>query len=200
MNRMHQVILAGLIVVGLFSAAGSVQADGGSFFGMSPIGQSLKALAQLPPVWEKKLSASDSGDACNSSRFTCVMGGQAVRDNETGLVWEASPDFVNFRPHGSALLSCANRITGGRMGWRLPSLHELSSLVDPSVADSGPRLPVGHPFTNVQAHYYWTATGRSDEPGSAWGVNFREGSVVADGKPAQHLAWCVRSAGPISAY
>ncbi len=177
-----------------------VLADGMPPSWMSPIGQSVKALAQLPPVWDKTLSSSDTGDPCNSARFICVMGQQAVRDNETGLVWEASPDFVNFRPQTSAALSCANRVIGGRMGWRLPSLHELSSLVDPTVADSGPRLPVGHPFTNVQAHYYWTATGRSDEPGNAWGVNFREGTVVSDGKPAQHLAWCVRSAGPVSIY
>lgn len=178
----------------------SALADGGSFLGVSPMSQSLKALAQLPPVWDKKLPAGDTGDSCNSSRFTCVMGGQAVRDNETGLVWEASPDFVNFRPLGSALQHCANRITGGRMGWRLPSFSELSSLVDPNVVDPGPRLPNGHPFANVLPNFYWTATGKSDDVMVAWGINFREGTVVGDGKPSQHLAWCVRSTGPIDSY
>ena len=196
----YRVVFVMCAVTVLFAVPVYVLADGTTFLGMSPIGQSIKALAQLPPVWDKKLSASDSGDPCNSSRFTCVMGGQAVRDNETGLVWEASPDFVNFRPFGSALLSCANRITGGRMGWRLPSLHELSSLVDPSMADPGPRLPLGHPFTNVQVAFYWTASVRSDDQAVAWGVNLREGALVGEGKPSQHLSWCVRGAGPIATY
>ena len=193
------IVWIGALVL-LLSMPMSVVADGPGFFGMSPIGQSLKALAQLPPVWDKRLSANDSGDGCNSNRFTCVMEGQAVRDNETGLVWEKSPDFVNFRPVGSALLSCANRITGGRMGWRLPSVHELSSLIDPVIADPGPRLPVGHPFTNVQVAFYWTATSKSDDSVVAWGVNMREGAIAGDGKLSQHLAWCVRGAGPIESY
>lgn len=192
-------VVACVVSVGLFLPA-SVLADGPSLFGQSPIGQSIKALVQLPPGWDKRLSASDSGDPCKSSRFTCVMGDEAVRDNETGLVWEKAPDFVNFRPWNSALLSCANRITGGRMGWRLPSLHELSSLVDPSIADPGPRLPIGHPFLNVQSNFYWTASAKSDDAAVAWGVNTREGSVVGDGKLSQHLTWCVRSAGPLVIY
>lgn len=184
----------------LFVIPGLVLADGSSFLGMSPLSQSLKVLAQLPPVWDKKLSANDTGDPCRSSRFTCVMGGDAVRDSETGLVWEASPDFVNFRPWGSALQHCANRITGGRMGWRLPSVHELSSLADPLTADPGPRLPIGHPFQNVQSNFYWTGSARTDDAAVAWGVNFREGAVAGDGKASQHLVWCVRGAGVIETY
>jgi hypothetical protein len=177
-----------------------VYADGPDFFGRSPIGQSLKALAQLPPVWDKRLSANDSGDPCNSSRFTCVLGGEAVRDNETGLVWERSPDFVNFRPWRSGVQHCANRITGGRMGWRLPSAHELTSLVDPAIPDPGSRLPVGHPFTNVLSTFYWTSTANASDQATVWGVNLREGGVVADGKSGNNLSWCVRGAGPIDVY
>lgn len=189
-------ILTALCILGIAPTA--VLADGWSSIAAAPV--PLKALAQLPPVWDKRLTANDSGDPCNSSRFTCVMGGQAVRDNETGLVWEKSPDTVNFRPWASALNSCANRITGGRMGWRLPSVHELSSLMDPSIANPGPRLPQSHPFINVQSNFYWAATGRSDDSAVAWGANFLEGTVVGDGKPSAHLSWCVRSAGPLSIY
>jgi hypothetical protein len=199
MNRVRQLALIGLGAAMLVGIPAATQADGMPPW-MSPIGQSIKGLAQLPPTWDKKLPANDTGDSCNSARFTCVMGGQVVRDNETGLVWEASPDFVNFRPWYAALLHCANRITGGRMGWRLPSPHELSSLVDPSVADPGPRLPVGHPFTNVQSAFYWTAAANANDSATVWGVNLREGGLGADNKSSQNLSWCVRGAGPVEAY
>lgn len=169
-------------------------------FGQSSSGASNKSLPQVPPVWDKRLAANDGSEPCNSSRFTCVMGGEAVRDNETGLVWERSPDSVNFRPLGSGLLHCANRITGGRMGWRLPSVHELASLIEPTIADGGPRLPLGHPFLNAQARFYWTATAKSDDSAVAWGINFREGTAVGDSKLSQQLSWCVRGSGPIEAY
>lgn len=198
---MHDLVVRLIPVVLWFLAVPvSGWADGPGFFGASPISQLSKSLAGIPPVWDKRLPANDSGDPCNSSRFTCVMGGEAVRDNETGLVWEKAPDFVNFRPWRSGLQHCANRITGGRMGWRLPSLSELSSLVDPSAADPGPRLPMGHPFLNVQSGVYWSASGRSDDAAVAWGVNFREGTAVGDGKTAQSLSWCVRSAGQMEVY
>jgi hypothetical protein len=44
--------------------------------------------------WDKQLDASngDPATGCNSDRFTCLFGDTVVRDNETGLVWERSPN------------------------------------------------------------------------------------------------------------
>jgi len=80
---------------------------------------------------------------------------QAVLDRETGLVWEQSPETTADVWLG-ARGACAVKNVGGRIGWRLPSLPELSSLVDPSVVPPGPTLPVGHPFDRFR----WTPTGR----------------------------------------
>src|SRR6266513_2461374 len=114
----------------------------------------------LPPTWDKILPADNPGGPCpsNSSRFTCVMGGAAVRDNETGLVWEQSPSTRTFpwsrvdsQPNPPAAVYCNELNVGNRKGWRLPTIQELASLVDQS---QNPSLPAGHPFSNVQWDVY----------------------------------------------
>ena len=49
----------------------------------------------------------------------------------------------------NARFLCAGASIGGRNGWRLPSLHELSSLLDPGQFD--PALSKNHPFKNVSS-------------------------------------------------
>ena len=115
----------------------------------------------------------------------------AVRDNETGLVWEQSPrteteDWPNAR------LGCARKFVGNRLGWRLPSIPELASLLDPSVADPGPTLPAGHPFTGVQPALYWSATTGANDPEYAWVVSFSHGYVASGFKARNRQVWCVR--------
>jgi hypothetical protein len=120
---------------------------------------------------------------------------EAVLDRETGLVWELSPakDTLNWT---GAQEHCLNRATAGRKGWRLPSVHELASLVDPSVAAPGPTLRTGHPFTNVQAARYWGAAPNPQYNAPPWFVFFSNGKIqIADQKTGNAHAWCVRTGG-----
>jgi hypothetical protein len=144
--------------------------------------------------WDKKLPSA--------TRFTILpeFNNEAVRDNETGLVWERSPATTLFT-WLDATRSCSNKNVAGRKGWRLPSMPELASLVDPTVPPMGPTLPAGHPFTNVQSQHYWTATSafQTTVPNPVWFVNFIDGIVtVTDKTSLSALAWCVR--GPMNAY
>ena len=115
----------------------------------------------------------------------------AVLDKETGLVWERAP-FTTTYSWAAARLACTARTTGGRKGWRLPSIPELASVIDPSVASSGPTLPVGHPFLTVQSAYYWSATTTAEFPTIAWNVDFFNGNVGNTHKTLANHAWCVR--------
>ena len=149
-------------------------------------------LQGLPQSWDKKMPSA--------SRFAVLtdFGNAAVRDNETGLVWEQSPDTKTQNWSG-ARFQCTSRTIGGRKGWRLPSVHELASLVDPSVSP-GPTLPAGHPFSNVQAAHYWSATSFAGKPSHAWNVGFIMGMVHDIKTTDSHNVWCVRGGNNADAY
>jgi hypothetical protein len=153
----------------------------------------MRSLDELLSSWNVRLPADDGADACTSSRFECVFDDNAVLDHETGLVWER---FVQTSPNpfGNAQTFCFGTVNG-RMGWRLPTTAELTSLIDINAAEA-PNLPSGHPFQNVSpTDPYWTSTLIID-PGS--GDRLRElvwfdGSLGAGhetGDTARY--WCVR--------
>lgn len=114
-----------------------------------------------------------------------------VLDKETGLVWQknVSSDIVTWE---AAQIYCNNLSLGGRMGWRLPTVQELASLVDKT--QSYPALPSGHPFTNVTPYaVYWSATTYADYTINAWCVGMPNGLVGSYSKPGAPVSvWCVR--------
>ncbi len=143
----------------------------------------MKTLDQIPPTWDQIIpNAAD--------RFKLVMGGAAVLDKETGLVWEKSPDTTN-QLWASAIFGCAQKIVGGRKGWRLPTIQELASLVAPGAVN--PALPTGHSFTNVQSSAYWSATTYASNTSAAWYVDFSGGYMDGTAKTTNSVyVWCVR--------
>jgi len=150
------------------------------------------AAAEVLSTWDTVIAGTP--------RFRLLPGfaNAAAVDRETGLVWERSPDSVP-RTWLSAHRFCNDRSVGAgnRLGWRLPTLQELASLVDPTVA-ARPALPTGHPFTNVQADFYWSATTFGENPANVWGVSFVDGPLTDPGarftgKTATFYTWCVRT-------
>jgi len=132
----------------------------------------------------------------SSSRFTVLpsFNNQAVRDNNTGLVWEQTPD-TNTRPWANTTDYCLNKTIGGARGWRLPSVAELASLIDPSLTVP-PFVPTSI-FSGIQSPDYWSATSVADNTlAIAWTVNFFNGDVGFSSKSAPSHAWCVR--GPMN--
>lgn len=150
------------------------------------------------PSWDQKLT---------TNRFVILANwnSEAVLDRETGLVWERAPDST-FIEWGRAVFRCLNLAEGGRMGWRLPQVHELLSLVDLSV-QTYPVLPAGHPFTVPDASPvtgFWAATTVSDSTDRAHVVSLNPvvsallGRAPTIGKESAGRTWCVR--GGIGAF
>jgi hypothetical protein len=140
-----------------------------------------------------------------SARFTVLteLGSAAVRDNNTGLVWEQSPSTImpgmllGTTTWSAARTQCLEKNVGGTRGWRLPSVVELASLIDPSLGK--PFLPVGV-FKDVQLFPYWSATTNADQLVSTnvskLTVSFDDGTVSSTAKGNTSYFWCVR--GPMS--
>jgi len=155
-----------------------------------------------PPVPDKSkvLPANDGGpDGCDSSRFKCVMGGEAVRDKQTGLIWARDTEILETAvPWQEAMDLCQNIEIGGQKGWRLPTRDELITLLDTS--QSRPALPEGHPFTKMrEIQYggrgeidYWTSTEYESNSNNAWEVHLCVGRVIDKLKIFDSKVWPVQ--------
>ena len=143
----------------------------------------LAAAAPIP-TWDQQMNAAGRFVVLNQFR------NEAVLDKETGLVWEQSPSTA-LLSWFNALNNCYQKDVGGRKGWRLPTVEELASLVDPAQINLA--LPSGHPFVNVQPSYYWSATTDAGNINSAMTVHLGVGDVNPGGNKGGTIGgWCVR--------
>ena len=138
----------------------------------------------------------------SASRFTTAFTG-AVLDKNTGLVWEQAPDGTR-RTWFEATRYCVNKPVGavggvgGTRGWRLPSVVELASLIDPSLP--APFVPASaFTISPSDTPFYWSATTLAGNPSSVWDVNFEDGSV-SSGRTSFVHTWCVRGGMNADAY
>jgi hypothetical protein len=177
MNQKLSYTFGFIILVMVAFATSSAEAGGGK-----------KGRYYATPSWDQKLACATP---TNCPRFEVLSdwNNEAVLDLETGLVWERSPSTSAYG-WSSAMNICNVLSIGNRIGWRLPTLQELASLVDPSQLD--PSLPSGHPFNNVQTAVYWSATTLVDDPNVAWVVIIGNGTVTFGLKSFGHFVWCVR--------
>jgi|SRR4051812_4230900 hypothetical protein len=151
------------------------------------------------PSWDQTLPSS--------TRFIVLsnFNSEAVLDRETGLVWERSP-ATSPLTWVAASQVCIQRTTGGRLGWRLPTIQEIGSLFDPN-ASTLPPLPAGHPFLGIPAAQftaYWSATSVDVHPDLAyfarWFIDSHthlpnvqlDVAIPKSDAMVTALGWCVR--------
>ena len=156
--------------------------------------------AQYAPANPHSYTKLDaSGNDLPDSASEWVM----VRDNVTGLIWEVKEDRDGVRnyanPHdadniyywsdslgdGTGTEDFINTLNqeefGGHSDWRLPTLKELSSIVNSSVPNPGPTIDTDY-FPATQSSDYWSSTISASNPSHAWSVYFYRGNVFNYGK------------------
>ena len=103
-----------------------------------------------------------------------------VTDSKTGLTWRRCSEGQSFSAgtctgsastytHEQALAHAKTQT-----GWRMPSVKELSSLVDSSVI--GPAIN-GTAFPATPSYNAWASSPYAGDSGNAWIVYFGDGSV-----------------------
>lgn len=141
-------------------------------------------------------------NAVVNSRFTQGTGVEqdCMIDNLTGLMWskngnlfggknwnEALPAVVAMNNSGSA----PHYNLCGHKDWHLPTVNELSSLVNYSQASPAAWLN-NQEFNSIQSSVYWSSTSDASDTNNAWYVNFRGGDVDVVSKDRDRYVWPVR--------
>jgi hypothetical protein len=136
--------------------------------------------------------------APEGTNYRATPSGNSVIDRVTGLQWQRFPPMT-ATGWADAGADCANLMLDGHHDWRLPTLAELSSLVDFTVifntAHAVPTLNASA-FPTALPSVVWTSTVYSGDPTWAYTVSFAGGDVIpyaqTIGSP-KVLERCVRS-------
>lgn len=137
--------------------------------------------------WDQRID-----DATKRFVVLSLFGSQAVLDKETQLVWQRQPNVA--RPWYAAMDACLLGRIGGREGWRLPSMSELSSLVGATGT-----LAAGHPFTGIPVNsHFWSSTSSSSTVAFLRSLTNDHGTLGS--KANQLPSLCVRGPGAPDRY
>jgi hypothetical protein len=118
-----------------------------------------------------------------------------VLDNKTGLTWQQAVPSGKYTwgsasASGTAQYYCANlSLDGG--GWRLPTMKELTTIVDYSVASPGPTIDA-NAFPSTPASFFWSSNPLVGASGFAWQVDFSYGETGNGNVSAMGAVRCVR--------
>jgi hypothetical protein len=130
------------------------------------------------------------GDSGNTvSQYTVSGDGLTVVDTSTGLTWQReAPDSAYT--WADAQSYCAGLTLDGS-GWTLPTLTQLQSIVDTTVA--APPTINQTAFPKTVTAPFWTSTALAGSfSGSAWEVNFSNGSSYHFAVSVEYQVRCVR--------
>ena len=182
---MRRAIRVCLLVVGLILSFSMVDARSSDVVPMK--GQSTS--------WDKKISGA--------TRFKLVLGGQAILDRETGLVWarhflDTENEENNTVNWEDAITKCYQKEVGGRYGWRLPTIVELATLLEKQEMESC-WMPVAiRNLTDSACGSFWSCTPSLYQSDEAWYISFVHTEAFDSiwphtaKKDTKKYSWCVR--------
>ena len=117
--------------------------------------------------------------------LTLADGESAFRVKEAKLTFTGTEDLT-LRNWAAAGFHCENLTYGGKSDWRLPTLKELTLLVDYSKSAPASRSALG-----MNSSFYWSSTADADDDEKVWNVRFGDGYGIPNSKSANNRVRCV---------
>ncbi len=124
--------------------------------------------------------------------FSAVMAETTiVKDPKTNLMWEDTPHVKEAKVRQPrAVKYCSELKIGGFEDWRLPTIHELLTIID--YTRISPATLKEFSYVEKES-FYWTNTLVADEDDEFWGVNFKRGASSKASEYYDRYARCVRN-------
>lgn len=113
---------------------------------------------------------------------------ETVYDARTGLRWQRAPPPTLHSKAEGAIAYCRDLMLDGTMGWRLPTIKELNTLIDETL--TGPAIDRTS-FPDTRSEWYWSSSAYVGLSGYHWAVSFGDGAsyINVSGKG---IARCVK--------
>ena len=125
----------------------------------------------------------------NPNSMNFIKKGDVVIDKDRKLMWQDDKAVINNKmTWPQARRYCKNLNLAGFSDWRLPTIEELSTIIDldrynPAIAKE---------FKNVRSEWYWTNTSCASNRSYAWEFYFKYGYDGNYGKNSNRYVRCVR--------
>lgn len=112
-----------------------------------------------------------------------------VADTRTKLVWQRAVPSMAYSWEDAKAYCSGLGVTLGGVGWRLPTVKELQTIVDDSRWDPAVD-PVAFPGTPSTA--FWSSSPLTGSPSYAWNVYFYTGATYSYDSASPFAVRCVR--------
>jgi len=113
-----------------------------------------------------------------------------IEDPSTKLMWEDTPHVRETKiTQPRAKEYCSELRLGGHTDWRLPTIHELLTIID--YRRVSPAILKAFSYVEDES-FYWTKTHVADEDDAFWGVNFKRGASSKASRYYDRYVRCVR--------
>ncbi len=118
-------------------------------------------------IWEMKTDDNSIHD--KDKTFTWCDTNPATNGGNQGTCGTGTGDAATDTKAYINALNSANY--GGHNDWRMPTVKELSTLVNSSIRFSGPTIDAAW-FPNTVSYEYWSSTASANDSDHAWHVDF----------------------------
>jgi hypothetical protein len=141
-------------------------------------------VANQPVVFDRLTQLEWQGCAAGLSGADCATGSASTMN----WYWASGTADPTYNP-GGVTDTCGNLDWGGHTDWRLPTVKELSGIVD--AGRSSPYID-GTAFPATPSYRFWSSSSHVTYSGHAWAVYFGDGRVSYYAKNDTGHARCVR--------